>query len=291
MRQFEVKEWLELVQNEQANRAMLVPTMLKQVLDFPDFANYDLSSLRVITYGAAAMPLEVIKRAIKVFPDVNFINAFGQTETGSTITMLSPEDHVIEGTEEEQEKKLNRLASSIGKPLSDVEVKIIDEKGEALGPNQVGEIVARGPRIMSGYWQDEEKTAQAFTSDGWLRTSDMGWMDEDGYIFLAGRADDMIIRGGENISPREVEEVVLTNPKVAEVAIIGVANEDWGQEPRAIVVLKENETATEEEIIEHSRSRLASFKRPRSVIFVDELPRSALGKLSRKSLVQEYGQP
>ncbi|MEE9518172.1 MAG: class I adenylate-forming enzyme family protein, partial [Candidatus Adiutricales bacterium] len=118
-----------------------------------------------------------------------------------------------------------------------------------------------------------------------------GWMDEDDYIFLAGRADDLIIRGGENISPREVEEVVLTNPKVDEVAIIGVANEDWGQEPRAIVVLKENETATEEEIIEHSRSRLASFKRPRSVIFVDELPRSALGKLSRKSLVQEYGQP
>ncbi|MBW2621813.1 MAG: long-chain-fatty-acid--CoA ligase [Deltaproteobacteria bacterium] len=290
-RQFDVKDWLELVQNEKANRAMLVPTMLKQVLDFPEFPNYDLSSLRVITYGAAAMPLEVIKRAIKAFPDVNFINAFGQTETGSTITMLSPEDHVITGTKEEQEKKLNRLASSIGKPLPDVEVKIIDEKGEALGPNQVGEIVAQGPRIMSGYWQDDEKTAQAFTSDGWLRTSDMGWMDEDGYIFLAGRADDMIIRGGENISPREVEEVLLGNPKIAEAAIIGVADEEWGQEVRAIVVLKENETAAEEEIIEYSRSKLASFKRPRSVIFVDELPRSALGKLSRKSLAQEYGQP
>ena len=291
MRQFEVKDWLGLVQNEKANRAMLVPTMLKQVLDFPEFPNYDLSSLRVITYGAAAMPLEVIKRAIKVFPDVNFINAFGQTETGSTITMLSPEDHVIEGTAEEQEKQLNRLASSIGKPLPDVEVKIISESGEALGPNQVGEIVAHGPRIMSGYWQDDEKTAQAFTPDGWLRTSDMGWMDEDGYIFLAGRADDMIIRGGENISPREVEEVLLSNPKIAEAAVIGVANEEWGQEPRAIVVLEENETTTAEEIIEYSRSKLASFKRPRSVIFVDELPRSALGKLSRKALVQEYGQP
>jgi len=291
MRQFEVKNWLGLVQNEKANRAMLVPTMLKQVLDFPEFPDYDLSSLRVITYGAAAMPLEVIKRAIKTFPDVNFINAFGQTETGSTITMLSPEDHVIEGTKEEQEKQLNRLASSIGKPLPDVEVKIIDEKGETLDQNQVGEIVAMGPRIMSGYWQDDEKTAQAFTPDGWLRTSDMGWMDEDGYIFLAGRADDMIIRGGENISPREVEEALLSHPKIAETAIIGVADDEWGQEPRAIVVLKENETATEEEIMEYARSKLASFKRPRSVVFVDELPRSALGKLSRKSLVQEYGQP
>jgi len=291
MRQFEIKEWLETVQAEGANRAMLVPTMLKQIIDYPDFSSYDLSSLKVITYGAAAMPFEVIKKAIKTFPGVSFINAFGQTETGSTITTLSPEDHVIEGSEEEQNKKLKRLASSIGKPLPDVEVRIIDEDGNPVGPNVVGEIVARGPRIMSGYWQDEEKTAQAFTPDGWLRTSDMGWMDEDGYIFLTGRADDMIIRGGENISPKEVEEVLVSHPKVADAAVIGVPSEEWGQEPRAIVVLKEGEKATEEEIIDFCRSLLAPFKRPRSVIFVDNLSRSTLGKLSRKQLVEQYGQP
>jgi len=290
MRQFELNEWLETVQRERANRAMLVPTMIKQIIDCPDFDSCDFSSLKIITYGAAAMPFEVIKKAIRKFPGVSFINAFGQTETGSTITTLGPEDHDVSGTEEEMEKKLKRLASSIGKPLPDVEVRIIDETGKPLPANVVGEIVARGPRIMSGYWQDEAKTAQAFTPDGWLRTSDMGYMDEDGYIFLAGRADDLIIRGGENISPREVEEVLLDFPKIKDVAVIGVHSEEWGQEPRAVVVLQEGEAATEEEIIEFSRAKLASFKRPRSVVFVDDLPRSALGKLSRKTLVQQYGQ-
>ena len=289
MRQFEVKEWLDTVQRERANRAMLVPTMLKQVIDFEQFSAYDLSSLGVITYGAAIMPYKVIKRAIELFPGVSFINAFGQTETGSTIAMLGPEDHRIEGTDEEKEKKLKRLSSSIGKPLPDVEVKIIDENGHPVPQGIVGEIVAMGPRIMSGYWGDEEKTKKAFTADGWLRTSDRGYMDEDGYIFLAGRADDLIIRGGENISPIEIENVLISHPKIEEVAVIGVASEEWGQEPRAIVVLKMGETAGEKEIIEFCHENLASFKRPRSVIFVDKLPRSALGKLSRKSLALEYG--
>jgi acyl-CoA synthetase (AMP-forming)/AMP-acid ligase II len=289
MRQFEVKEWLETVEREKVNRAMLVPTMIKQLIDFPDFKQFDLSSLKVITYGAATMPFEVIKKAIAVFPGVSFINAFGQTETGSTIAMLSPEDHDLSGTDEEKEKKLKRLASSIGRPLPDVEVQIIDEQGNPVPPGVPGEIVARGPRIMSGYWQDAEKTAQAFTPDGWLRTSDMGYMDEEGYIYLSGRADDLIIRGGENISPRELEEVLVTHPKVQDAAVIGIPSEEWGQEPRALVVLAEGETASAEEIIEFTRTRLASFKRPRSVIFVKELPRSALGKLSRKKLLEEYG--
>ena len=182
-----------------------------------------------------------------------------------------------------------RLYSGFDLHSNNCQLGIIDETGKPVSPNVVGEIVARGPRIMGGYWQDEEKTAQAFTADGWLRTSDMGYMDEDGYIFLSGRADDLIIRGGENISPREVEEVLLDHPKLKDAAVIGVPSEEWGQEPRAIVVLREGQTASEEEIIEFSRAKLASFKRPRSVVFVDNLPRSALGKLSRKKLVEEYG--
>jgi len=291
MRQFEVKEWLETIEREKATRAMLVPTMLKRVIDDPDFSQYDLSSLKVVTYGAAPMPFEVINKAIQVMPWVRFINAFGQTETASTITTLGPDDHIIEGTEEEREKKLKRLTSSIGRPLPDVEVKIVDEEGKALPPLGVGEILARGPRIMTGYWRDEQKTSKVITPDGWLRTGDMGWMDEEGYIYLAGRADDMIIRGGENISPEEVEDVLHSHPKVEEAAVIGVPDPEWGQEPRAVVVLKKGEVTTPEEIIEYCRSRLAGFKRPRSVVFIDALPRNPMGKVLRKKLREEHGKP
>jgi O-succinylbenzoate-CoA ligase len=291
MKQFEVKEWLEMIQREKATRAMLVPTMLKRVIDDPDYNKYDLSSLQVITYGAAPMPFEVINKAIKVMPWVRFINAFGQTETASTITTLGPEDHIIEGTEEERQKKLKRLTSSIGKPLPDVEVKIVDEDGKALPSPEVGEILARGPRIMTGYWRDEKKTSQAITSDGWLRTGDMGWMDEEGYIYLAGRGDDMIIRGGENISPEEVENVLHSHPKIEEASVIGIPDMEWGQEPRAVVVLKKGEVATSEEIIEYCRLKLAGFKRPRSVVFIDALPRNQMGKVLRKKLREEYGKP
>lgn len=291
MRQFEVDEWLETVQREKANRAMLVPTMLKRVIDHPNLDKYDLSSLKVITYGAAPMPFEVIKKAIGLFPGVNFINAFGQTETASTITTLGPDDHIIEGTEEEKEKKLRRLSSSIGRPMSDVEMKIIDEAGNDLPPGEVGEIVARGPRVMSGYWKDAEKTAKAITADGWLHSGDMGYMDEEGYFYLAARADDLIIRGGENISPEEVENVLYSHPAVEETAVIGIPSPEWGHEPRAIVVLKEGKTSTAEELIEFCRERLASFKRPRSIIFTDELPRTSTGKVLKRVLREEYGEP
>jgi len=287
-RQFGAKEWMELVEKEKANRAMMVPTMLKQLIEHPDFSKHDLSSLRVITYGAAPMPLEVIKRALGVFPGVSFINAFGQTETASTITTLSPEDHVIAGSEEEREKKLKRL-SSIGKPMSDVEMKVVDEEGHELSPGEVGEIVARGPRVMTGYWRDEEKTKKTVDKDGWVHTGDMGYVDEDGYFFLAGRATDMIIRAGENIAPEEVEAVLQSNPKIEEVAVISVPDEEWGEQPRAIVVLKQGETATAEEIMEYCRERMSSFKRPRSVVFVDELPRNPLGKILKRVLRDKYG--
>ena len=287
-RQFEPVEWMELVEAEKANRAMMVPTMLKQLIEHPDFSKHDLRSLRVITYGAAPMSLEVIKKAVDVFPGVSFINAFGQTETASTITTLGPEDHIITGTEEEREKKLKRL-SSIGKPMSDVEMKIVDEEGHQLPVGQVGEIVARGPRVMTGYWKDEEKTEKTIDKEGWVHTGDMGYMDEDGYFFLAGRTTDMIIRGGENISPEEVEAVLHSHPKIEEVAVIGIPDEEWGEQPRAIVVVKQGETATGDEIIEYCRARMSSFKRPRSVIFVNELPRNPMGKVLKRVLREQYG--
>ncbi|MFC1923808.1 class I adenylate-forming enzyme family protein [Chloroflexota bacterium] len=290
LRQFEVNEWMETVQKENANRAMLVPTMLKRVVDNPDYDKYDISSLRVITYGAAPMPFEVIKKAIEVMPDVRFINAFGQTETSSTITTLGPEDHVISGTPEEKAKKLKRLETSIGRPMPDVEMKVVDAEGKELPPGEIGEFVAKGPRIMRGYFKDDEKTAKAFTKDGWLRTGDTGYRDDDDYFYLAGRSDDMIIRGGENISPEEVETVLHSYPKIDEAAVIGVPDPEWGQEPVAIVVLKKGESATPEEIIEHCRKKISSFKKPRSVIFVDELPRNPMGKVLKRVLREKYGQ-
>lgn len=292
-RQFDPEEWMTLVEREKANRAMMVPTMLKQLLDHPNFKKHDLSSLKVITYGAAPMPLPVIRKALDEFPDVSFINAFGQTETASTITALGPEDHHITGTPEEKEKKIKRLAS-IGKPMADVQMKVVDDDGKTLSPNQVGEILAKGPRAMSGYWKDEEKTRKTIDKDGWVHTGDIGYVDDDGYYFLAGRSSDIIIRAGENISPEELENVIREFPKIEDVAVIGVPDETWGEEPRAVVILKkgvEKSKAVEDEIMEYCRQNLASFKRPRTVVFVDDLPRNPLGKLIKREIREKYGKP
>jgi acyl-CoA synthetase (AMP-forming)/AMP-acid ligase II len=289
-RQFDPAEWMQLVQQEQANRAMMVPTMLKQLIDHKDFDKYDLSSIKVITYGAAPMPVEVIKKAIKLFPGVAFINAFGQTETASTITSLSPQDHVLEGTPEEVEKKLKRL-SSIGKPMSDVQMRVVDEDGKELPAGEVGEIVAKGPRVMTGYWKDDEKTQKTIDKEGWVHTGDMGYRDEDGYFYLAGRATDMIIRGGENVSPEEVEAVLHAHPNVEECAIIGIPSDEWGEEPRAIVCCKQGLSLSADEIMEYCRANLASYKRPRSVVFTEKLPRNPMGKVLKKDLRQQYGAP
>ncbi len=293
MRQFDEKEWFETVQMEKATRVMVVPTMLKRIVDYPDFDKYDLSSVRVITYGAAACPYEVLKKTIERFPGRALINAFGGTETSSTIAALRAEDQVITGreTEAEREKKLKRLATSIGLPLEDVEIQVRDERERELPAGKIGEIVVRGQRIMKGYWRDEEKTERAFTADGWYRTGDLGYKDGEGYIYLTGRSDDVIVRGGENIGPDEVESVLSTHPKIEEAAVIGVQDIEWGQQVRAIVRLKKGETATEAEIIDFCRSRLAGFKRPSSVVFVtQELPKTPTGKVLRRTLRDKYGQ-
>ena len=291
MRQFEAGEWLETVQEKKVSRAMLVPTMLKWVIDHPAFHAYDLSSLRIITYGAASMPLNVIKRAIDLMPGVQFINAFGQTETASTIAVLGPEDHLIQGSEAEKRKKLHRLAASIGKPLPDVEIMIADEQGRGLPGGQIGEICARGPRVMKGYWGEDQRRSQPITAEGWLKTGDKGWMDAEGYIYLAGRGDDMIIRGGENISPEEVEDVLQSHPGIEEAAVIGIPDPEWGQEPRAVVVAKEGHDLDSQAVISYCQPRLAGYKRPRSVVFVDRLPRNPMGKVLKRELREKYGQP
>lgn len=287
LRQFEPTTWLETVPRERITHAFLVPTMLKRVLDHPEFGRYACTSLEVLAYGAAPMPVPVIRRAIAMFPPtVGFVNAFGQTETTATVTVLLPEDHRLEGSAQEVERKLQRL-SSIGRPLPDVEVRIVDPEGAEVTRGEVGEITVRTPRVMKGYFSQGDATAQTLVN-GWLHTRDMGWMDADGYLYLAGRKDDVIIRGGENISPAEVEAVLHAHPAIEEAAIIGVPDVDWGEQVMAIIVPRADSTLAVEEVIDWCRQRLASFKKPASVHFVNELPRNPLGKVLRNELREKF---
>ncbi|HYR95239.1 MAG TPA: long-chain-fatty-acid--CoA ligase [Candidatus Binatus sp.] len=279
MPQFEPRAWLDLVERERITHAFLVPTMVKKLLDEPDLERRDLSSLEILSYGGAAMPFPVVRRAIERFPrNVGFVNAFGQTETTSTLTILGPEDHRLEGTPAEIEKRTRRL-TSIGRPLPDVEVQIVGDDGSARPAGEVGEICVRTPRVMKGYAGTAESP---LVRDGWLPTRDMGWIDEDGYLYIAGRKDDMIIRGGENIAPAEVEAVLQSHPAVEEAAVIGVPDVEWGQRVAAFVVLRAGATATD--LGAFCRERLASFKKPEIFEFVAELPKNPMGKILRREL-------
>jgi len=281
MSQFEPRDWLELVERERITHAFVVPTMLKRLVDQPDLERRDLSSLEILSYGGAAMPFPVIRRAIERFPKtVGFVNAFGQTETTSTLTVLGPEDHRLEGSAEEVERRTRRL-TSIGRPLPDVEVQIVADDGSALPAGEVGEICVRTPRVMKGYAGSAESP---LVRDGWLPTRDMGWVDADGYLYVAGRKDDMIIRGGENIAPAEVEAVLQSHPAVEEAAVIGVPDVEWGQRVAAFVVLRPAAVATCEALSDFCRERLASFKKPELIHFVAELPKNPMGKILRREL-------
>ncbi len=289
LRQFDTQEWLEAVQNEQVTHAFVVPTMMKQLIDHPEFSNYDLSSLQNVSYGGAPMAFPVIRKAIEVFPDsTGFVNAFGQTETNSTLTVLGPEDHRLDGTPEEIERNLKRL-TSVGKPLPDVEVQVLDDENKEVAANEIGEVVIRTPRVMKGYANQESATAALLDENGWLHTRDMGYIDEDGYVYLVGRKDDIIIRGGENIAPAEIEAILHAHPAIDEAAIIGVPDVDWGQKIVAFVALRPGKRATADEVGDFCKERLASFKKPEEVNFLDELPKNPLGKVLKKELKAQYG--
>lgn len=286
--QFDPTEWLRLVEEERVTRATIVPTMLKMAMDHPDFDKRDLSSLEILTYGAAPMPQDLVCEAIQRLPAVRFINAFGQTETGATITALPPEDHDLTGSPDLVAKRIRRL-TSIGLPLDDVEVRLIAQDGSEVPNGEVGEIVARGPRLMLGYWNDEANTAEAL-QDGWLRTGDIGRIDEDGYVYLVDRARDFIKRGGEMISPQEVERTLREHPSIQDAAVIGIPDSYWGESVRAVVVTTRGDSPSEKELIEHCRSKLASFKKPESIVVVEKLPRNELGKVLKKQLREEFEQ-
>lgn len=287
--QFDPGAWLKAVQEHRVTHSFVVPTMLKRIMEHPDFSKTDLSSLKLVAYGAAPMPYEVVRRAVEVMP-CGLMNAYGQTESTSSLTFLGPDDHRIPAEEgPERERALKRLRS-VGRPMDDVVVAIMDPDGNILEPGHEGEIVAQGARVMSGYLNREEDTHAAI-KDGWLHTGDVGWMDEDGYLYITGRTKDLIIRGGENIAPGEIEAVLQQHPAVEDAAVIGVPDVEWGEEVKAIVVKKPGAEVTPEELTEFVKGKLASFKAPKYYAFVDELPRNYLGKVLKTDLRKQYGAP
>ena len=289
--QFEPEAWLQAVERERVTHAFVVPTMLKRIMDCPNFERYDLSSLQLITYGAAPMPYDVVCRAIEVF-SCGLMNAYGQTESTSSLTYLGPEDHRLDGTAEENAKKLHRLRS-VGRPMDDVEVAILDAQGRRQPSGVEGEICVQSARVMKEYLKQGEATAAAIV-DGWLHTGDVGFLDEDSYLFITGRVKDLIIRGGENISPGEIEAVLDSHPAVEESAVIGVPDAEWGEVVKAVVVrnagadgVANDELAAQ--LRDYCREHLASYKTPAYLAFVDGLPRNPMGKVLKTDLRRDHG--
>jgi long-chain acyl-CoA synthetase len=278
---FDETEILKAVERERVTSLLLIPTMLYRVLISPELSAYDLSSVNRIWYGTAPMAVDRLKEGIRIFGNV-FRQNYGMTECAQPITFLGPEDHVIDGTEA-QAKRL----FSAGRPAMGVEVKIVDEEGKEVKTGETGEIVIRTDKLMKGYWKMPAETAEAVKA-GWFHTRDMGMMDEAGYIYLMDRKSDMIISGGFNIYPREVEDVIMSYPGVAETAVIGVPDDMWGEAIKAFVVPKAGMKLTEAEIIGFCKDNLASYKKPKSVDFIKEIPKNLYGKINRRALKEPF---
>jgi acyl-CoA synthetase (AMP-forming)/AMP-acid ligase II len=282
-REFTPAAWLTAVAVRGVTDAFLVPTMLKRVLD-EEVDGYDLSALRTMRYGAAPMPESVILRALEMFPpSVEWLGAYGLTETTSTVAVLGTEDHKLVGDAETVALKRGRL-TSVGRVLDDVEIQIRDDDDHPLPPGAVGRVSLRTARAMKGY-AGEEGLERADDETAWVETGDLGYLDTGGYLFLVGRAGDMIVRGGENIAPQEVERVLLAHPAVSDAAVVGVPDEEWGQRVVAAVIPVAGSEESEDDLIAWCRDELAGFKRPERIVFVDQLPHTSTGKLMRRRVL------
>ena len=277
--QFSPAEWLGQCSAQQVTNAFVVPTMLSRIIDHIDETggHPDLSALRALAFGGGKMPLPVVERALTLFPHVAFANAYGLTETSSTIALLGPDDH--REAHGHPDPLIARRLDSVGKPLPTVEVEIRDEDGKPLGPDQMGEVCVRGPQV-SGEYQGRKLTDE----DGWFPTRDAGFLDKDGFLFLAGRIDDVIVRGGENISPGEVEKILREHAAVQDVAVIGVPSVEWGETLAAAVVCKPGAAVSVDELKDLVRRKLRSSRVPEHVRFIDALPYNEMGKLLRRNV-------
>lgn len=279
---FQAERVLQAVQQERVTVTLLAPGMLNILLNHPDVAAYDFSSIRRLTYGSSPMPLELIRKGLARWGQI-FSQGYGLTEAAPLLTGLDTWDHLPEGTPTQQ-----RRLASIGREAQGVEVRVVNSAGEDVQPGEIGEIIARGPNIMQGYWQMPEATSAALV-DGWLHTGDLATLDEENYIFLVDRANDMINCAGEHVYSLEVEQALSTHPAVLEVAVIGIPSEQWGQSVHAVVVLKPETQASGEALLEHIARQLAGYKVPRTLEFsADPLPKSAAGRILKRDLRAKY---
>jgi acyl-CoA synthetase (AMP-forming)/AMP-acid ligase II len=271
------------IERYRVTNMFMAPTMIKMLIDHPAVDDYDLSSLRSLNYGGAPMLVEDLKKAIDQFGSC-LVQLFGQGESPMTISYLPHWAHKANGSP----KEIKRLASA-GFARTDVEIKIFDKEENELEPGQIGEIVTRSDLVMKGYWNNPEATADTI-KNGWLHTGDVGYLDDSGYLFIMDRSKDMIISGGENIYPREIEEVLIRHPAVREVSVIGVPDVKWGEAIKAVVSLNPGKTATEKDLIDFCAENIAGYKKPKSVDFVDDLPKSNYGKILKRELRDQYWQ-
>jgi acyl-CoA synthetase (AMP-forming)/AMP-acid ligase II len=281
---FDPGGWLALVRMHGVTNAFLVPTMLQRVVEHLDAAGAppDAPSLRAIAYGGGKMPLSVIARAMALFPGVDFTNAYGLTETSSTICLLDPEDH--RAAFAAAEPVARRRLGSVGRPLPAVELEIRDEAGAVLGPHEAGLVFVRGPQVAGEY----HGLGSQLDAGGWFPTRDRGWVDDDGYLFLDGRADDVIVRGGENISPGEIEAVLLRHPAVAEAAVVAMPDAEWGEAVAAAIVLRAGQNVAAAALQDYVRAALRSSRVPQAVRFVEALPYNETGKLLRRVVREQF---
>jgi acyl-CoA synthetase (AMP-forming)/AMP-acid ligase II len=280
LERFEPALWLSTARDEHITHAMVIPTMLARIVQhLGDVPDADVPSLRSLSYGGARMPAPVLRRALELFPTTDFVNAYGLTETSSTIALLGPGDH--RAAMETRDPAVQRRLESVGQLVPGIELEVRDVAGQPLAPGKTGLLFLRGEQVSGEYEGDS-----ALDSDGWFATRDRGWIDSEGYLFVEGRADDTIIRGGENIAPAEIEDVLMAHPQITDAAVVGVPDEEWGQRLAAVVVAAEAGPPIEvDELREWARERLRSSKTPELIDFWPELPRTETGKLLRRELV------
>lgn len=273
---FSPQEYLKSIEKHHVTRLSAIPTVLTALLNQPDFDRYDLSSIHTISYSTCPMPPELIKRALKHF-NCGFQQSYGMTEMGSIVTMLTEEEHI---------KDNMRYLNSVGRPIEDHKVKIIADDGSECAPGETGEIVVTGPGMMKDYYKMPDETKEVMV-DGWYHTRDMGYLDENGYLYISGRKSDMIISGGENIFPLEVENVLRMREDIAEVCVLGVPDDYWGESVQAVVVLRPGSKLTPEEIRTFCRGKIAGYKIPKKVYIWEELPKNTTGKICKAEVLKK----
>jgi long-chain acyl-CoA synthetase len=278
---FDPQEWVRLINAEHVTTATVVPTMLDRIVTVLEGGGHALPSLRNLAYGGSKVGLPLVRRALELLPEVGFVNAYGLTETSSTIAVLTPDDHRL--AQAASETAVVRRLGSVGQPVPGIELQIRDENGTVLGPGQTGELFVRGDQVSGRY----TGIGSVLDAEGWFPTRDIATLDEDGYLFIGGRSDDTIIRGGENIAPAELEDVLIEHAHVRDVAVVGVEDPQWGQAIVAVVVPVDGTDPDPEELREHVRKSLRGSRTPDRVVFRDELPTNATGKVLRREIVEE----